>query len=139
MRRLLLWLALLSSLFPLLAYPFLILVFGCRHAFMCCILQWNTLKKKFPLTSHLWSHCPVSLPLTITSNLYKLSPLAHPSLLLSPLRLDIDSLLSELHILLKLLVASMLMNVMKSSLFYWNIFQGITKAPTKNRYPKLQT
>lgn len=58
----------------------------------------------------------------IARHLCKLSPLDYLSLLLSPLRFDIDSVtLSELHIFLKLLVASMLMNVMDFSLLNYFI------------------
>lgn len=57
----------------------------------------------------------------IARHLCKLSSLDYLSLLLSPLRFDIDSVtLSELHIFLKLLVASMLMNVMDFSLLNYN-------------------
>lgn len=87
----------------------------CLHMFH---LTMKHTQKEISLDLLSLKSCPVSLPLTIPSNLYKLSPLAHISLLLNPLRFDIDFITwSELYILLKLPVASILMNAIDSSLF----------------------
>lgn len=118
----LLWLALLSSLFPLPTCPFLLLVSVCRHAFTCPILQWNETKHTHGETP--WHHISLQSLSDFSAScskmyLYELSLLAHLCLLLSPLRFDTDfTVLSELHILLisRSLIAFMLMNLVDSSL-----------------------